>query len=189
MPEIIEAFRAVSRRDFLTENQQVHEADDRPLPIGYGQTNSQPSTVALMLELLQPQSGETILDVGAGSGWTTALLAHIVGAEGRVYGVELIKELVTFGSSNLARYNFSNADIRQTGKALGLPEQGPFDGIIVSAAAQRLPYSLVEQLNPEGRIVLPVEESLLVVRKTASGEITTEEYPGFAFVPLHMGDS
>ncbi len=110
-PKIIEAFKKIDRKDFVKEEFLEEAYFDTPLPIGFGQTISQPYTVAFMLELLEPKEGDTVLDIGSGSGWTTALLAYIVGNKGKVIGVERIKELVEFGKKNLAKYKFKNAHI------------------------------------------------------------------------------
>lgn len=186
-PHILEAFRAVDRTGFLPEDQQKHAPEDRPLPIGQGQTNSQPSTVAFMLEKLQPKQGDYILDVGAGSGWTTALLAHIVGPEGRVYGVELFPELVEFARSNIASYDYDRVEIISARETFGLPEHAPFDKILVSAAADEIPEELVDQLGAGGRMLIAVKHSIMQVDKSPDGSIDTREYPGFAFVPLRKG--
>lgn len=183
---LIQAFQAVRRKDFLPSDQQPYEAEDRPLPIGHGQTNSQPSTVAFTLELLQPKQGERILDVGSGSGWTTALMAHVAGAGGRVYGVEVAPELVEFGRRNLEQHGYSNAEITAAREELGLPDQAPFDKILVSASAQEIPQPLVEQLAAGGRMVASVRNSLVRVDKVEDSDVDVEEFPGFAFVPLQQ---
>ena len=182
---VVDAFESVRRVDFLPEGQKLLADQDRPLNIGYGQTNSQPSTVAFMIELLQPQKGDRVLDVGSGSGWTTALLAHIVGEEGKVYGVEIVEELVAFGSHNLNSYSYQNASIELAGEDLGLPSKAPFDRILASAAADSLPATLLDQLTVGGRVVLPVENEIWSVDKQADdGYLDISKYPGFAFVPL-----
>ena len=182
---LINAFRAIDRAHFVRP-MNAHEAyGDYPLPIGGGGTISQPSTVAFMLELLAPARGDTILDVGSGSGWTTALLAEIVGPKGRVIGVEIVPELVQFGQENLAKYNVANAEIvAARDGVLGLPNRGPFDKILVSAAAEELHEELVEQLKSGGRMVIPVGNSVWKIEKRADGTIDREEFSGFVFVPL-----
>lgn len=185
-PHLIQAFQAVRRKDFLPPDQQQYEAEDQPLPIGHGQTNSQPSTVAFTLELLQPKQEERILDVGSGSGWTTALMAHVVGAGGRVYGVEVVPELVEFGRRNLEQSEYSNAEITAAGEELGRADRAPFDKILVSASAQEIPQPLVEQLAIGGRMVASVRNSLVRVDKTEDNDVDLEEFPGFAFVPLQQ---
>lgn len=179
---IIRAFEEVDRVNFLLKTPYVY--NNHPIPIGYGQTNSQPLTVAIMLELLEPRRRDKILDVGAGSGWTTALLTHIVGEKGKVYGVEIIAELVKFGQTNLKKYQFSNASILRAGGVLGLPTEAPFDRILVSAAATELPEELVKQLKIGGRMVVPVRKSVWVVDKVSDADIKIRKYHGFSFVPL-----
>ena len=183
-PRIIEAFRAVDRNDFVPEEYAEEAYEDYPVPIGYGQTISQPYTVAFMLELLQPASGDKILDVGSGSGWTTVLLAQIVGPSGHVIGVEVKPELVEYGGQNLAKYDFAHATIRSASSKIGAPDEAPFDCILVSAAGTEVPHELVAQLKTGGTMVVPVESAILKIRKDRNGKTHTETYEGFAFVPL-----
>lgn len=182
--QVIGAFRKVDRADFVPSNFLDEAYGDYPLPIGYGQTISQPYTVAFMLELLKPKPGEKILDVGSGSGWTTALLAAIVGERGRVIGVEIVPQLVEFGKKNLKKHQFSQASIVEGGDTLGWPQEAPYDRILVSAAADELPAELVEQLKVGGRIVIPLEGSVWSIDKKAPDRLETREFPGFVFVPL-----
>lgn len=184
-PVLMDAFYAIDRADFVRPEYAREAYGDYPLPIGGGGTISQPSTVAIMLEMLAPAVGDTILDVGSGSGWTTALLAHVVGEKGRVWGVEIVPELVTFGRENLAKYDLPQAHIVAAREdALGLPEQGPFDKILVSAAAQEEPAGLIDQLKPGGRLVIPIDNSVWKIDKRADGTIDRKELSGFVFVPL-----
>jgi len=183
-PALIATFTQVDRADFVRPAERARAYADVPLPIGYEQTISQPYTVAFMLELLQPMAGERILDVGSGSGWTTALLAAIVGEAGRVWGVELVPELVQFGQQNVAKYTFPQASIQQATKVIGLPAEAPFDKILVSAAADTLPLVLAEQLRPGGTLVIPVDDAIWRVGKQFDGRLSVEKYGGFSFVPL-----
>jgi len=184
-PAIIEAFKKIDRADFLLPRYRAISHSDQPLPIGQGQTNSQPTTVAFMLELLQPQPGDRILDVGSGSGWTTALLAHIVGRQGRVVGVEIVPELVAFGKRNLSKYDMSWADILPTTPGVtGLPQEVPYDKILVSAAATQVPSGLLEQLEIGGRLVIPVMNSIFKIDRVSEDDFDQKEFYGFNFVPL-----
>lgn len=183
-PHIIDAFRAIDRKNFVPALYKNRSYEDGPLPIGFDQTISQPTTVAFMLELLGPKPGHKILDVGSGSGWTTALLAQVAGKTGEVWGVERIPELVVFGARNLGKYHFPHAHILRAGPELGLPDRAPFDRILVSASAPKLPHGLIEQCRTGGRIVIPVGTELWKIDKISDTNIATERYPLFAFVPL-----
>ena len=178
------AFEAVPRTGFLPRLARFRASYDGPIGIGAGQTNSQPRTVADMLRLLEVEPGQRVLDVGSGSGWTTALLAHLVGSRGTVLGVELEPELVEFGSANLARTDQPWASIRQArAGVLGWPDGAPYDRILVSAEPRTLPDELVAQLSDAGRMVIPVNGTmLLVVRHGEDVEVT--EHGGYRFVPL-----
>ena len=186
-PSIIEAFEKVDRKDFVPEELKDKSYLNAPLPIGYGQTISQPLTVAFMLELLQPQAGDKILEVGSGSGWQTALLAHIAGESGKVFAVELIPELEEFGRKNVAKYNFYKrkiAEFHSFNAAKGMPENAPFDRIISAASGGEIPPAWKEQLAIGGRLVAPVRGSVVLLTRKSETEFKAEEYPGFAFVPL-----
>ena len=183
---VARAMREVPRAAFLPQDQRPHAAEDRPLPLWHGQTSSQPSTVAAMLRLLDVPPGVRVLDVGAGSGWTTALLAHLVGAAGDVVGVELDPELAVWGAGNVATAGRAWARVlAATAGELGRPDDGPFDRILVSAEAQTLPAALVDQLVPAGRLVIPVARTmLLVVRPADGGEPHVTTHGSYRFVPL-----
>ena len=182
-----EAMRAVPRASFLPRAQRFFALADTALPIGHGQTNSQPSTVRAMLELLDVREGDRILDVGSGSGWTTAILARLCGPTGSVLGVERVPALVEMGAANVDRAAMPWARVEAARRGvLGAPEGGPYDRILVSAEADDLPPQLLDQLSRGGIMVIPVEGRMLRVRSTAAGpEVETSGY--YRFVPLVQG--
>jgi protein-L-isoaspartate(D-aspartate) O-methyltransferase len=181
---VAEAFAAMPRAGFLAEGERRSAAYDGPLPIGHGQTSSQPSTVEAMLRLLDVRAGQKVLDVGCGSGWTTALLAHLTGPTGRVLGVELEPDLVDFGSANLDRADVPWATIFEAGPGvLGLPDAAPFHRILVSAMARTLPEALVAQLHTGGVMVVPVDGTMLRVSCSMRG-IGVTRHGSYRFVPL-----
>lgn len=205
-PRIIEAFRRIKRVDFLPKDLEDLAELNEALPIGYGQTISQPLVVVFMLEQLEPKEGDKILDIGSGSGWTSALLGEIVGKKGRVIAIDVIPELVEFGKNNVAKYNFlapyrtegSGAGIEKglpagrqgiveficTDGSKGYKKEAPYDKILASASAQSLPQAWKEQLKIGGRIVTPIDTSIWVFIKKNEEEFEEYEYPGFVFVPL-----
>ncbi len=182
MDLVDEAFDATPRRGFLPRGVRRRASYDGPLSIAAGQTNSQPRTVENMLRLLDVRLGQRVLDVGAGSGWTTALLAHLVGPTGSVVGVELEPELVAFGARNLAGTHRPWASIRQAEPGvLGDPGGAPYDRILVSAQPDDLPTELVDQLGDPGVLVIPVAGTML--RVTNPGGVVTR-HGRYRFVPL-----
>ena len=184
MDPVSDALRAVPRESFLREGEQHRAGHDGPLPIGLGQTNSQPRTVEDMLRLLDVRPGQRVLDVGAGSGWTTALLAHLVGPDGAVVGVELEPDLASWGAANLAATDQPWARLLPAEPGiLGVPADAPFDRILVSAEASQVPDPLVEQLTVGGVMVLPVAGVMLRVVRGGDG-VATSEHGYYRFVPL-----
>jgi len=186
-PRIIEAFLKIKREDFLPKDIKDLAEVNEALPIGFGQTISQPLVVAFMLELLQPREGEKILDIGSGSGWTSALLGEIVGKKGKVIAIEIIPELKEFGEKNVAKYNFIEKGIVQfvcADGSKGWEKESPFDKILVSAEAKTLYLAWREQLKIGGRIVVPIENSIWLFEKKSENNFESKEYPGFVFVPL-----
>lgn len=181
---IIEAFKKVNRADFLPAELDSDAQADIPLPIGYGQTISQPATVAFMLELLQPQLNDKILDVGSGSGWQTALLCELVGFKGKIFAIERIKELKELGENNIKKYNYKNVKFIHGDGYKGLKKNAPFDKIIAAAESLELSTAWKEQVKIGGRIVAPLKQSLIAIDKIDTDKFKTKEYPGFLFVPL-----
>ena len=183
-PQIIDAFRVVDRKYFVPDAFSEYIYVDAPLPIGNNQTISQPSTVAFMLEHLDVQYGDKVLDIGSGSGWTTALLCNIVGKEGSVMGLERVEALVEQGKKNLSQFNlYSHCSIKKAGEHLGLPGE-QFDRILVSASADQIPEELFSQLNVGGTLIIPVGNSIFKFKKISDTYIEREEFYGFVFVPL-----
>jgi len=187
-PRIIEAFKKIKREDFLPEEIKHLSELNEALPIGYGQTISQPLVVGFMLEKLNPQPGEKILDIGAGSGWTSALLGEIVGEKGEVIALEIIPQLKEFGEKNVKKYNFIKKGIVKFilgDGSKGYKKEAPFDKILCSASCENnIPSSWKEQLKINGIIVSPVNTSIWVLKKISKNKFEKFEYPGFVFVPL-----
>lgn len=180
-----DAIQTFNRVDFLPYSERANARMDIPLPIGHGQTNSQPSTVRQMLEWLDIQPGDKVLDIGSGSGWTTALASHITGIFGFVYAVERIPSLLKFGRNNCERLGVTNARFfRAERGVIGLPECASYDRILVSAEMSAIPMALVKQLEPFGKIVIPVNGDILEITRTFEDEYDTVVHPGFKFVPL-----
>jgi len=183
------AMRAVPRHQFVPPKYRGDAYGDFPLPIGYGQTISQPYIVAYMTEVLRPRAGMKVLEVGTGSGYQAAVLAA-AGCE--VYTVEIFEPLATAARDRLARLGYRGVTVRHGDGHFGWPEQAPFDAVIVTAAAGYIPPALVEQLKPGGRMIIPVGtvhgvQFLILVEKDARGEVTTRTLIPVQFVPMLQG--
>ncbi|WP_411289463.1 protein-L-isoaspartate O-methyltransferase [Methanothrix sp.] len=182
---VVEAMSRVPRELFVPEELRPMAYEDRPLPIGYGQTISAPHMVAIMCDLLDLHEGMKVLEVGGGCGYHAAVMAELVGPSGHVYSVERIPELVEVARRNIERAGYRNVCMILGDGTLGYSEQAPYDRISVAASAPDIPEPLKEQLRPGGRMVIPVgsySQDLLVVTKNQ--EIRVERAMGVIFVPL-----
>ncbi len=180
------AFRAVNRADFVPAGERGEAYTDRPLPIGHGQTISQPFLVAFMTEMLDPRPEHVVLEVGTGSGYQTAMLARIVET---VYSIEVVAELAARAVERLARLGYENVVVTSGDGYAGWPEHAPYDRIIVTAAAPYVPRALVDQLKAGGRLLIPVgrpgaRQELRLVEKDADGGLRERSILPVAFVPL-----
>lgn len=184
---VIHAFQNIRRSDFVPADSRLQAGEDVPLSIGYDQTISQPSTVAFMLELLDPRSGQSILDVGSGSGWTTALLADIVGHSGEVIAIERIGALREMTEVNVEKYGFVSQGVvkcLEGDGSQGYAPRAPYDRILVSAASPSVPQPLQQQLTIGGKMVIPIGDTIQCLEKTGDDRFRINDYPGFIFVPL-----
>lgn len=186
---VMAAIARVPRHRFVPDDQVRYAYANRPLPIGYGQTISQPYIVALMTDLIQPQPGQTVLEIGTGSGYQAAVLAELVGW---VYTIEIIEPLARRAAEQLKTLGYANIQTRAGDGYHGWEEAAPFDAIVVTAAASHVPPPLIRQLKPGGRMVIPVgaqflAQYLLLVEKQADGAVTTRQILPVSFVPLTGG--
>jgi len=186
---VIEAMGRVPRELFVPESIRTMAYEDHPHPIGEGQTISAPHMVAIMCDVLDLREGMKVLDVGAGSGYHAAVMAELVGAEGQIYSIERVPELVVFARRNLREAKIENVTVVEGDGSLGLPDHAPYDRINVAATAPKVPEPLKEQLAVGGKLVIPVgscyQELVLVIRTEEGFEL--EHHGGVVFVPL-IGD-
>jgi protein-L-isoaspartate(D-aspartate) O-methyltransferase len=176
----------VPRHEFVPADQVRYAYDNRPLPIGHGQTISQPYIVALMTDLARAQPGDRVLEIGTGSGYQAAVMSDLAGA---VYTIEIIEPLGLQAADRLRRLGYANVQVRVGDGYHGWPEHAPYDAILVTAAASHIPPPLVRQLKPGGRMVIPVGaafmvQQLMLVEKQADGRISTRQIMPVRFVPL-----
>lgn len=188
--KVLNAFAAVPRHAFVPAPLRLAAYANRPLPIGHGQTISQPFIVALMTDLLDPQADDTILEIGTGSGYQAAVLAKLVK---RVYTLEIVDALAEQARERLRDLGYDNVEVRQGDGHVGWPEHAPYDGVLVTAAAGEVPAVLVEQLKPGGRLIMPVGgrysgQNLLLIEKDRQGRVSRESVLPVIFVPL-IGDT
>ena len=189
-PRVRASMNRVERHKFVAPERMALAYRNHPLPIGAGQTISQPYIVALSTDLVAPKPGDTVLEIGTGSGYQAAVLAEIVG---RVYTIEIIEALGKEAADRLARLGYKNVEVRIGDGYKGWPEKAPFDAIVVTAAAPRVPDALVAQLKPGGRMVIPVGpdgavQELRLIVKTPAGKIEQKAILPVRFVPLVPGD-
>ena len=179
------ALRKVPRHSFVPTDQVANAYEDRPLPIGYGQTISQPYIVAYMTEIIKPKPGQKVLEIGTGSGYQAAVLAEIVN---KVYTIEIVEELGKQATTRLKNLNYKNIEVKTADGYHGWKEHAPFDAIVVTAAAEYVPTPLKEQLKDGGRMIIPVgspymTQQLMLIEKTGDKFRTTSKMP-VRFVPF-----
>jgi len=183
--QILDAFSKVNREDFITDQFKHRTYSDTALPIGEGQTISQPYTIATMLSLLDLKKAQKVLELGSGSGYVLALLSEIVGKDGQVFGVERIKQLSDNSKKPLKEY--SNVQVFHTDGSKGLEKNDPYDRIIISAACDKIPKTILNQLKHDGILVAPIgkpEQSLIKLQRKNNKFVVKKEIPGFVFVPF-----
>ena len=184
--DVMRALGTVERHEFVPARQKPFAYENRPLPIGHGQTISQPYIVAMMTDLIEPGHDDIVLEIGTGSGYQAAILAKLVQ---RVYSIEIIKPLADEATARLARLGYANVTTKLGDGYYGWEEHAPFDAIVVTAASSHIPPSLVQQLRPGGRMIIPVggqfmTQQLLLLEKTKDDEIITRQIAPVLFVPL-----
>jgi len=183
---VMEVMEQVPRHQFVPDSEKTHAYENRPLPIGYGQTISQPYIVALMTDLLKIDDNDVVLEIGTGSGYQAAILSKLVK---KIYTIEIIEELGQAAQERLTKLGYNNVNVKIGDGYYGWEEAAPFDGIIVTAAASQIPPPLIEQLKPGGRMIIPIGEPLVVqhltlVEKNQQGNIETRNILPVAFVPF-----
>ena len=183
---VIGAMNAVPRHRFVPVGEVRRAYENRPLPIGHGQTISQPYIVALMTELLEPEADDVMLEVGTGSGYQAAVLSKLVA---RVHTIEIVEPLARNARDRLRRLGYLNVEVKLGDGYHGWPQHAPYDGIIVTAASNAIPPPLIQQLKPGGRMVIPVgapffTQNLILLEKDAKGKVSTTTVLPVAFVPL-----
>jgi protein-L-isoaspartate(D-aspartate) O-methyltransferase len=186
-PKVLAAMLKVKRHLFVPENMRPHAYDDNPLPIGHNQTISQPYIVALMTELAEIKPTDKILEIGTGSGYQAAILAEL---SQNVYTIEIVEDLAKDAEMRLKGQGYKNIEVRCGDGYQGWPEQAPFDAILVTAAAPRIPEELIKQLRPGARLVIPLGDffqELYVITKDIDGNIRKEKNIPVRFVPMVEG--
>jgi protein-L-isoaspartate(D-aspartate) O-methyltransferase len=184
--DVLRSLGTVKRHEFVPDREKRYAYENRPLPIGYGQTISQPYIVALMTELIHPDPDDVVLEIGTGSGYQAAILAKLVN---QVYTIEIIEALYDEATARLDRLGYDNVTTKLGDGYYGWEEHAPFDAIVVTAAASHVPPPLVEQLRPGGYMIIPVggrflTQQLLLLEKTFDDEVITRQVAAVRFVPL-----
>lgn len=185
-PQVLEALKKVPRHEFVADEYRPYAYENRPLPIGHGQTISQPYIVAIMTELLDIDKTAKVLEIGTGSAYQAAILGEIAAD---VYTIEIVEPLARSARERLQRLHYNNVHIRQGDGYYGWDEAAPFDAILVTAAASHIPQPLIKQLKPDGRMLIPVGDrfnvqQLILVEKNQNNKVTTRQLLPVAFVPL-----
>jgi protein-L-isoaspartate(D-aspartate) O-methyltransferase len=186
-PDVLAAMRAVPRELFMPESIRIQAYEDHPVPIGFGQTISQPFIVGLMTELLEPNKGHRVLEIGTGSGYQAAILSWLVG---ELYSIEIVPGLARSAATTLSGLGFRNVRVREGDGYRGWPVKAPFDRIVLTAAPPKIPQVLLDELKPGGRLVAPVGvgvQKLVVVQKSLDGETTTRSLLPVSFVLMKKG--
>jgi protein-L-isoaspartate(D-aspartate) O-methyltransferase len=187
-PRIIKAFKKIQRHLFVRKDLLIHAYEDIPLPTYHGQTISQPYTVAVMTEALEPKPGEKILEIGSGSGYQSALLGSCVGSKGKVITVELDSELVEFSKKNLKKAKIKNVKVICWDGKKGYEKEAPYDKCIITAACPEIPKAVIKQLKKQGRIIAPVNDffgqRMMVIDKISKKEFKKKDLGSYVFVPL-----
>jgi len=188
-PRVLDAIRATPRHEYVPAELQAHAYEDRPLPIGYNQTISQPYIVGLMTQLLETKTQHVVLEIGAGSGYQAAVLSKLAR---HVYTIEIVPELAASSAKTLQRTGCRNVTVRHGDGYKGWPEHAPFDRIILTAAPPEIPRALIDQLKPGGKLVAPEggrDQLLMVIEKSATGQISRRSVIPVVFVPMVRGTS
>jgi len=184
--QILDAFSKVRREDFVPKNVRSMAYEDTPLPIGHGQTISQPYVIAMMLATLDLKKGQKVLEAGSGSGYVLALMSEILGEKGKVFGLEIIKELAKRSKETL--HDYENVRVYNRNGSKGLREEAPFDRIIISAACREVPKTLLNQLKEKGILIAPVGprfgQNLVAIQREGDSFPVKKEITGFIFVPF-----
>jgi len=188
-PRVLDAIETVPRHELIPSDARRYAYDNRPLPIGYGQTISQPYIVAIMTDLVEPDPDDVVLEVGTGSGYQAAVLSRLVK---QVCSIEIIPQLAKRARRDLDRLGYGNIRTREGDGYYGWQDCGPFDAIVVTAGAGHVPPPLIDQLKPGGKLIIPVgsrfmTQQLLLVEKDAAGAVTTRHVLPVRFVPLTGG--